>query len=322
MLLRDQPLLTDFFERREEIVLDEGRVYVFRPSGEERSRNQQQWLDRQGTQSLEVTELENERNIIRLGDSGDQALRDRAGLQALWTATGAERVCLDITGVDNEVWAPLLRAALDAGLDVKVLYVEPQEYNFAASPRRGELFTLSELREGLDQLPSFAALESPGDETEPVFIPLLGFEGARVSHAFNELEPKSERVVPVIGAPGFRVEYPMHTYQGNELFLEQGEHWTKVSFAIANCPFSVFYLLEEIAARFPDALLQVGLLGTKPHALGAVLYAIEQERLPVATRRRVGLIHDHPVAVAGADRTTGTAHALLYDVSGFAAHRA
>lgn len=317
VLLRDQPLLTDFFERREDIALDQGRLYVFRPSGEERSRNQQMWLTQQRTRALELTEVEDARNIIRLADSGDVALRSRAGLQALWTSTGADKLCLDITGVDNDVWAPLLRAALDAGLDVKVLYVEPREYNFAANPRRGELFTLSELREGLDQVPSFAALDLSGDEVDPVFIPLLGFEGARVRHAFNELEPKSERVVPVVGAPGFRVEYPMHTYQGNELFLEQEEHWTNITFAIANCPFSVFYRLQEIALRFPGALLQIGLLGTKPHALGAVLYAIEQERLQVALRRRVGLIHDHPVAVAGTERTTGLAHALLYDVSGF-----
>jgi hypothetical protein len=317
VLLSDQPLLSDFYGAREEIELASGSLYVYQRSGEERSANQDRWLADQEVTSLELRAVAGSSTLLDIGERRRAPLRNRAELQALWTATEAQEICVDLTGIRNDVWAPLLRAALDAGLRVKALYVEPAEYRFAAKPRRGELFQLSDRREGLDQIPGFAALDAPGSETASVFVPLLGFEGARALHAFDELEPRSEDVVPIVGAPGFRVEYPMHTYQGNELFLEQGEHHTQITYAIANCPFAVYYRLEEIAGDYPAALLRIAILGTKPHALGAVLYAIAQEGRRREDRRRVGLIHDRPVVNPVGKRTTGTAHALLYDVSTF-----
>jgi hypothetical protein len=259
--------------------------------------------------------------LVSVENHGEVPLRDREQLQRMWTEVGATEVCMDLTGIRNDVWAPLLRAAIDCGINVRALYVEPAEYRFAAKPRRGEIFQLSERREGLDQIPGFAALDSPGGGAEAVFVPLLGFEGARARHAFSELEPLSEYVVPIVGIPGFRVEYPMHAYQGNELFLEAGEIHSRVKFAMANCPFALFYRLEEIAEDFANAPMRIAMLGTKPHALGAVLYAIIEERRGSAEDHRVGLIHDRPVVHASGLRTTGEAHALVYEVSTFVEQR-
>lgn len=317
MRLSEQPLLTDFYETREQIKLSAGSLYVFAFSGEERSESQGPWLEGQDVDQLEIREVAKSSTLLDIDGHDRVPLRSRAALQALWTHLGVEEICLDLTGIRNDVWAPLLRAALDVGLRVKALYVEPAEYRFLEKPRPGELFNLSERREGLDQIPGFAVLDDPLGDGDSVFVPLLGFEGARASHMFSELQPRSERVVPIVGAPGFRVEYPMHTYHGNEIFLRQPEHHSQVKFAIANCPFALYHRLGEIAEHYEADVIRVGILGTKPHALGAVLYAIAQERRPLDERLPVALIHDRPIVQATGFRTMGMAHALLYDISGF-----
>ena len=54
----------------------------------------------------------------------------------------------------------------------------------------------------------------------------------------------------------------------------RGLYTQNVRFADAACPFRLFYALEDIAAVHSSSVMKVGLLGTKPHALGAVLYAL------------------------------------------------
>lgn len=86
----------------------------------------------------------------------------------------------------------------------------------------------------------------------------------------------------------------------------QTQAWKKVRYAVANCPFDAYYTLEEIAADFPSHILKIAPIGTKPHAVGAVLYAI-------ANSETVELVYDHPIRKAR--RTEGTARLLAYNVS-------
>jgi hypothetical protein len=94
------------------------------------------------------------------------------------------------------------------------VYVEPGDYRFSASPTDVTLFDLSEKIEGISPLPGFVTLSSrPGPEA--LFVPLLGFEGARLAFMLEAVQPKRENIVPIIGVPGFRPEYPFYTYLGN-----------------------------------------------------------------------------------------------------------
>ena len=77
-------------------------------------------------------------------------------------------------------------------------------------------------------------------------------------------------------------------------------------YAVANCPFDLFYVLQEVASSFPRHVLRVAPIGTKPHAIGGVLFAI-------ANPTNVELVYDHPIRKA--QRTDGTAHLLTYHVS-------
>jgi len=212
---------------------------------------------------------------------------------------------LDITGLSHHVWAPLLRAALSAGRRVECVYVEPGSYTRTAVPTDSDIFDLSERIDGIAPIPGFASLSSATESA--VLVTLLGFEGARFQYVIEQVEPRPGKVVPVIGAPGFRLEYPLTTFLANRAGLLETRAWEQVEYSRANCPFSVFWTLEDIAARWPAAAIQIAPIGTKPHALGAVLYYL-------SSRRRVELIYDHPIRKP--NRTSGSSRVLVYGVSG------
>jgi hypothetical protein len=141
-----------------------------------------------------------------------------------------------------------------------------------------------------------------------VLVPLLGFEGVRFSHVLEQTQPLGANIFPIIGVPGFRAEYPFHTYVGNRVTLIQSESWRNVKYAVANCPFSLFHVLEDLHQRIAGSILQIAPIGTKPHALGAILYAI-------ANPDTVEIIYDHPKRKV--HRTSGSARCHVYFVSDF-----
>ena len=184
--------------------------------------------------------------------------------------------------------------------------MEPDNYKANATPTEGQIFDLSERINGISPIPGFATFSRPNDDF--VFIPLLGFEGPRVAYLLEDVQPVDDRIIPIVGVPGFRPEHPFNTYLGNRIALLESNAWLRVRFADANCPFSLFYLLEEIAKENRGAHLKIAIVGTKPHALGAMLFVM---------RNMVGreLIYDHPVRKS--ERTSGVGRLLEYDVGAF-----
>lgn len=188
------------------------------------------------------------------------------------------------------------------------VYVEPANYRFNIAPKEGEIFDLSERINGISPLPGFVSLREPSDETSVCFVPLLGFEGTRFAYLIEQVQPPGDRIMPVVGVPGFLPEYPFFTYQGNQLPLMRTHAWRNIRFAIANCPFSLYYTLNDIMSEYPNNFLKVAPIGTKPHALGAVLFGIANQPL-------VELVYDHPIRKA--KRTEGSLRLFVYHISAF-----
>jgi hypothetical protein len=217
----------------------------------------------------------------------------------------SDTVYLDITGLPHHVWAALLRELSAASTDVRVTYVEPADYIFSRAPTEGTIFDLSEEIGGIAPLPGFARLADP-EPGEPVwFVALLGFEGTRFAHMLEQLQPPAERIVPVIGVPGFRPEYPFYAYQGNRAPLVATGAWRRTEYCTANSPFDLAFRLQTLSDG-GASYLQIAVVGTKPHSLGAVLFAI---RYP----ERCELVYDFPVR--SPKRTVGAARQLVYHVS-------
>ncbi|MFQ6556873.1 hypothetical protein Q7F05_13040 [Pseudomonas sp. Lb2C1-1] len=303
---KDLPILTDTFEHAREFNPVENSIYIFASTGELRASHIESW--RSTIQGVEICEIcyETQSSFQLKGDSSFISLRSELEIQTLWKdAAPGVKVYIDITGLTHSVWAGILKAALSAKLEVLAVYVEPDMYSRSAAPVEGQIYDLSTSIQGISPLPGFATLSSRNSE-KFTFIPLLGFEGPRLRYIVEQIQPGYEYITPIVGSPGFKPWYVFETYVGNKGALTETEAWQAIRYAPANCPFSCFYLLEEIAKDSAGQSLKIALIGTKPHALGAVLFTL-------ANNTPVELVHDHPIRKAG--RTGGTARLLVYHVS-------
>ena len=147
---------------------------------------------------------------------------------------------------------------------------------------------------------------APKTTDEALFVPLLGFEGSRFAFMLENVQPRRTNIWPVVGVPGFRPEYPFYTFLGNRTTLTETRAWKKVRYAQANCPFALYQTLRSIQDRAPRALMRIATIGTKPHALGALLYSLDH---PATTE----ILYDHPVRKPG--RTSGMSRLCVYDLS-------
>jgi hypothetical protein len=310
MSLRNRPLPTEIVEKAADFRPTSGAAYVFGRSIEDRSGHVEEWRAAASDVSMISLDEFTASGFRYTASSHEQrvSLRSERALGEFWSSVKADVWYLDITGLPHHVWAPLLRAGLQSGGTLRAVYAEPVEYRFQASPTPSDIFDLSERIQGVAPIPGFVSLTDERDEAAAVFVPLLGFEGARFSYLLEQVQPPGDKVVPVVGVPGFRPEYPFYTYQGNRQALWDSGAWKNARFAIANCPFSLYYQLEDIVRDYSGDRLKIAPIGTKPHALGAVLFV-------VSSSDPVELVYDHPIRKA--KRTEGAARVLIYHVSRF-----
>lgn len=245
------------------------------------------------------------RSYIDIETAGQQhtgtSLTDDAALDK-WLSR--DRVIIDISGLPHHIWAPLLRRLHSMRVQTRVVYVEPASYQAHSSPASDSLFDLTSTFLGLAPLPGFARLAGPANEDKCLFVATLGFEGSRPESIFSQLDP-APKVIPLIGVPGFQIEYPAFTVACNRSFLEAGRAHHEIRLARASCPFEAFDALRKIHTDYPDHYMYLAPVGTKPHALGAILYALEH---PTQTE----VVFDNPVRKAG--RTAGVGVIHIYDL--------
>lgn len=285
-----------------------GSLYITGVSVEDRSRHTARW-ERECTDVTFAVIAEQSASHVtfRVGvTERGIMLRSAREVASLLHGKSYTAIYLDITGLEHDVWAPLLRGMYVGTTRSYCVYVEPGDYRFSDVPTEVRIFDLSEEIGGIRPLPGFVSLADDGEDF--LFVPLLGFEGARLTYMIEQAQPNQRRICPVVGVPGFRPEYPFYSYIGNGLPLRETRAWQNVRFAPANCPFSLYLLLDRVSRENSGRFLKVAPIGTKPHAVGAVLYYLKN---PSATE----ILYDHPVRRE--HRTVGTSRICLYDVSSF-----
>jgi hypothetical protein len=311
-VIRDSPILTDTYPKASDFRPSIGSTYIFGHSTEVRSEHVKSWHDHSPQTALKQVE-QDEIGAFRLRGTGSNlfGLRSETDLGRFWDQHVLTEVAyLDITGLSHSVWAALLRAGLERRRRIIVTYAEPDSYRRSAAPVEGQIYDLSARTNGISPLPGYAVLSERFDQ-DFILVALLGFEGARLGFMLEQVQPGNNRVIPVIGCPGFKPWYIFEAYVGNKRVLSDTQAWHEALYAPGNCPFSMFYLLEEIAKARGKSALKIALAGTKPHSLGAVLFALSTD-IPVE------LVYDHPTRAEG--RTDGTERLLAYHVSQVATH--
>jgi hypothetical protein len=293
--------------RRTDIAVSPGSVLLFGVF-EQRSEIDPDWITLfGGDNAYEIISGDNihSATIPKYKDH-PISLRDQWILLDFVLHLNASSIYVDITGLPHHIWMPIVRVCFESGIETNCIYVEPKSYTYNPTPKPGEFFDLSDRIQGFSPIPTFARLTARRAE-DSTLMPLLGFEGIRFRHLIERTEPSERDISPIIGVPGFELEYPFHTIEGNAAVLSATRSWQRVSYIDAACPFSLFSYLQKFQKRFADRHLQIATIGTKPHALGAMMYAMQNVN--------VELLYDHPVRRKG--RTEGMAKCHLYKVSDF-----
>ena len=307
-MLFDRPLLTKEFNDISEFIPAENSSYIFGTNGEPRSDFPNEFRARvNGVNFYKVTDEDKYYFSTDAAVGTQVSLRNKKSVYAFLEKVSDPVVYIDITGLGYATWAVLMRCAIEQRSTVRVVYLEPSAYLKTLDPKLGDIFDLSLRVQGIDQLPMFPAFRDVEDE-KSCFVPLLGFEGTRFAYMFEDVQPEDRKTYPVIGVPGFRQEYPFSSYLGNANQLQRSGSFARVRFAKSNCPFSLFYRLQELANEFDDHVIKMGVVGTKPHALGALLFAMQY-------KDRSEIIYDHALPKPG--RTSGANKCLVYGVSEF-----
>jgi hypothetical protein len=235
--------------------------------------------------------------------------RSRIALRAdsqIERSLGGGNLFIDVSGLPHHIWAALLRFGVAKGLRVRIMYIEPRHYRYHRSPSSNSFFDLSEGNLGLSPLPGLASLDSDQNSSQRIFVPLLGFEGTRALYLQQQLDPEPPRTVPVVGVPGFRAEYPSIAIACNLDFLDEVDAYSDVRTVPASDVFGVMDTIAEIEREHPGKRLLIAPVGTKPHAVGAVLYAIRH-------RSAVELLYDNPIKRP--QRTSGIGKVHIYTVA-------
>ncbi|MEQ9412179.1 MAG: hypothetical protein RIF39_00040 [Cyclobacteriaceae bacterium] len=218
-------------------------------------------------------------------------LRSESSMLAFLNSYNAATIYIYITGIDKRIIAALLNNSIKAigktGIsEVRTVYAEPESYEIKKFQLEGFFQDLSEQIDGISPLPGFASI-FPDDLENVLFIPLLGFEGGRFTYVLEHVQLPEKNVIPIIGVPGFRLEYPFIAYWGNKTPLINTQSWRKIKYASANSLVDAYMLLTSILNKNRDQKIKLAPIGTKPHLLAAILFAIKYPK-------QVELIYDNP----------------------------
>jgi hypothetical protein len=291
-----------------DIVLTPNSTYIYGYSAESRS-HVVDTLKEKYKNNISFIQLESkdgERDIIEdKVSTRTYSLRSKENIKNLLNTYHSNVLYIDVTGLNNRISAALLNNILsDISTSVFVLYAEPRSYKIQLFKSESVYIDLSEKINGIEPLPGFANIFP--DDIDYKFVALLGFEGGRFTHLINNVQPAEDNIIPVIGVPGYRLEYPFVTYWGNRSGLTDTGAWANVKYAVANSLVDVYMLLEKIKTNHPKCKIKLAPIGTKPHVIGAILFAIKHPR-------EVELIYDNPKRKI--ERTDGVGLIVVSEIS-------
>ena len=205
-----------------------------------------------------------------------------------------KKMLVDITGISQPAIFFLLKLLYeDEDLrpsNLFVAYTEPLRYKAKVFPSSEDVFELTERFIGLKALPGF--IRKPEREKNQLLVLLIGFEGKRAKYVCETLEIPARDMRIVLGFPGFRPGWQYLAYGSNQSMLEYFQAYNFLSLAAANNPFDAYNSLLELHTEQVksgiETRITVAPVGTKPHALGAAMFALHYSSI---TR----LVYDFPV---------------------------
>lgn len=241
---------------------------------------------------------------FQLSLDGEEVGADDVELALNWGA--GEGVLIEATTLGFAEVYLFCRALRSAGVaGPSILYAEPRQYN---RPRHSHLlnrrdFELSEDVRQFSAIPGAAFMARSDRVTKGIF--LLGYEGHRLQQALEQTDIRASQTSVLFGVPAFQAGWEMDAFANNVRTLREYQMEGDILFAGADNPKASFDAIDAVysSCQTGERLL-VGPIGTKPHGIGAAIFACEHPD--------VGLIYDHPQRRAGRSEQTARWH--LFEV--------
>lgn len=298
-------LYTKIWEDLSTVRLSAGSLYLYAHDPEDRSVYCATNLTANNADSTFVEiGINDQDQMINVATGETISLSSTRAVLDFYASFSPTTIYIEVTGMSCRLAAPLMKYAIDNGMDVRVVYSEPHGYLLDEFKKEGVDHDLSESFDGVNPLPGFAIVLP--HRTEPIFVSMLGFEGGRLKYLITTQQPTFDKIRPVVGVPGYQIEYPFEAYWGNRNSLRTTKAWEHMEYAEANSIVDSYLILKKISFDNRNPNMVIAPIGTKPHAIGAILYAIKNPM-------KVELLYDNPKR--SLNRTDGIGRILVCNVT-------
>ena len=217
-------------------------------------------------------------------------------------------ILIDMTALKHPILFYLV-LILKRNFTVKKLFIcysEPESYSKNKGDIKNGIFDLTERFCEVNSIPGFLRLSDYSKEK--LLVSLMGFEGNRFNKAFNEINPASRKTHAIVGFPSFFPSWQYYVYSQNQNVLEQSKAHSLIHRVTANEPFGVYNILEKIKKNNSGFEMYIAPIGTKPHSLGASMFAVDNEDIQ--------LYYDFP-SYGNKIRTKGVGQSFVYNLTDF-----
>lgn len=284
-MIKKHYVYSEFYTDPKDFEPVEGSTYIYAYTKEDRSKLANAFIPRCGSRCRFVGVEYSGSDIIKVeNDTDEYSLRGAQTIGTFVEKYVDKIVYLDISGLNARISSALIIALFKSKITTYVIYAEPATYRLDKFRNEGVLVDLAEKVDGISPLPGLIRFI---DIDKKIFVPLLGFEGARFTQIYEDVSPSDEDIYPIVGLPGFRMEYPFVTLFSNKPPLFNTQSWANIQYVMANSVVDAYLKLLEIYERNNDSKIIVAPIGTKPHAIGAILFAMKYDK-------RVELVYDNP----------------------------
>ena len=186
-------------------------------------------------------------------------------------------VVIDISGFTKPFLFVLLKLLKQNACisECIALYTEPLHYQFGIhgftdySSTEGPLIT--------SEIPGYGGITTR--KREDYLVVLAGFDGELASYILEDLAP--DETLLVNGFPSYQAKFKDISLINNEKILGTLSYENELYYVDANNPFHVYNLLNRMSLGRRKSVMSLAPLGSKPMALGAALYAIENDEVRV-----------------------------------------
>lgn len=300
-------IYTEEWNDLKEIVLPPNSLYLYAHDPEDRSTYCAKSLkpSNRDTDFCEIVYNEDDDTIIVNGNQDKIiSLHSVKHISTLLSPFENSIVYLEVTGLSCRVATPFMKYAMDNKIEMRIVYAEPLMYKIDEFCKMGINKDLCETVKGICPLPCLSNL-LPHRES-PLFVVLLGFEGGRFSHIIQDQSPDKEKIIPVLGVPGYKINYPYISMWGNRIQIKSTDCWQNIKYAEANSIVDIYMMLNQLSYDNRNPEIIIAPIGTKPHAIGAILYSIKHPQ-------KVEIVYDNPIR--SVNRSSGIGKLLVCNIT-------